>query len=100
MKEQLMKGYWINRCHITDGEGYGKYAQLAGPAIEKFGGKFLVRGGDQVELEGGQYERTVLVEFKSMQDALNAYNSNEYVEALKYSKESSERHVVIVEGLS
>ncbi len=46
-----MKGYWINRCHVTDAEEYGEYAKLAGPAIEKYGGKFLVRGGDQVELE-------------------------------------------------
>ena len=60
-----MKGYWINRCHVTDAEEYGEYAKLAGPAIEKYGGKFLVRGGDQVELEGSGLERTVLVEFDS-----------------------------------
>mgnify|MGYP000023410255 CR=1 FL=1 len=94
-----MKGYWINRCHVTDAEGYGEYARLAGPAIQKYGGTFLARGGEQVELEGGPFERTVLVEFESMQDALKAYNSDEYAEALKHSTESSERHVVIVEGL-
>ena len=65
-----MKGYWINRCHVTNSEVYGDYAKLAGPAIEKFGGRFLVRAGQQVELEGGPYERTVLVEFDSMEDAL------------------------------
>ena len=54
-----MKGYWINRCHVTDSEGYGEYAKLAGPAIEKFGGRFLVRAGQQVELEGGPFEWTV-----------------------------------------
>ena len=95
-----MKGYWINRCHVTNSEVYGEYAKLAGPAIQKFGGRFLVRAGQQVELEGGPYERTVLVEFNSMEDALNAYNSDEYAEALKYSKESSERHVVVVEGMA
>jgi uncharacterized protein (DUF1330 family) len=94
-----MKGYWINRCHVTDAEGYGEYAKLAGPAIQKFGGRFLARGGNQQELEGGTFERTVLVEFDSMDDALKAYNSDEYAEALKHSKESSERMVVIVEGL-
>jgi|TARA_B110000196_G_scaffold267752_1_gene241576 uncharacterized protein (DUF1330 family) len=95
-----MKGYWINRCHVTDSKGYGEYAKLAGPAIEKFGGRFLVRAGDQVELEGGPYERTVLVEFDSMEDAQKAYNSDEYAQALEHSKDSSERLVVIVEGLS
>ncbi len=94
-----MKGYWIIRCHVTDVEGYGEYIKLAGPAIEKFGGRFLVKAGEQVELEGGTYERTVLIEFDSMQDALNAYNSDEYAQALNHSKASSERHVVIVEGL-
>ena len=34
-----MKGYWINRCHVTNAEEYGEYAKLAGPAIEKYGGK-------------------------------------------------------------
>ena len=39
-----MKGYWIARCHVTNEEEYGKYIKLAGPAIEKYGGCFLVRG--------------------------------------------------------
>ena len=95
-----MKAYWINRCHVIDSESYQEYVKLAGPALQKFGGKFLVRGGEQVELEGGPFERTVLVEFNSMKDALNAYNSDEYAEALKHSRDSSQRHVVIVEGLS
>ena len=47
-----MSAYWIVRCHITDAEEYGKYIQLAGPAIEKHGGRYLVRGGEQVEVEG------------------------------------------------
>jgi uncharacterized protein (DUF1330 family) len=94
-----MKGYWINRCHVTDAGEYGEYARLAGPAIEKFGGKFLVRAGKQTELEGGPYERTVIVEFNSMEDALKAYNSDEYAEALQHSQKSSERLVVIVEGM-
>ena len=44
-----MKGYWVARCHITDGDEYSKYAALAGPIIESFGGIFLVRGGNQLE---------------------------------------------------
>ena len=35
-----MKGYWITLCNVTDPEGYGEYIKLAGPAIEKFGGRF------------------------------------------------------------
>ena len=48
-----MSAYWITRCHILDPEIYSKYLELAGPAIIKYGGKFLVRGGNQTEKEGG-----------------------------------------------
>tara|TARA_B100000927_G_scaffold50795_1_gene37716 strand:+ start:1993 stop:2289 length:297 start_codon:yes stop_codon:yes gene_type:complete len=92
------KAYWVTLCHVTDSFGYGEYIKLAGPAIEKFGGKFLARGGEQLKLEGESYERTVVVEFDSMQSAKDAYNSLDYKKALEHSSSSSERHLVIVEG--
>ena len=95
-----MKAYWITRCHVHDPDEYDKYIELAGPAISKNGGTFLVRGGEQAELEGGSYERTVLVEFNSMEEAKFCYESDEYQEALTYSINSSNRHVVLVEGVS
>ena len=64
-----MKGYWLTLCHITDSELYSKYIKLAGPAIEKYGGKFLARGGQQTKLEGESFERTVLIEFPSIDAA-------------------------------
>ena len=94
-----MKGYWITLCHVTDSETYEEYINLEGPAIQKYGGKFLARGGEQVKYEGSSYDRTVVVEFDSLQSAKDAYNSEEYKRALKYSSISSERHLVIVEGL-
>ncbi len=78
-----MKGYWITLCNVTDPEGYGEYIKLAGPAIEKFGGRFLARGGDQIKFEGDPYERTVVVEFNSLQDAKDAYNSEDYKNRLR-----------------
>ena len=94
-----MSAYWITRCHVTDQDVYNKYLDLAGPAIKKFGGKFLVRGGKQFEVEGQGFERTVLVEFSSLDQARQSYESNEYAEALNYSNRSSNRLVVLVEGL-
>ena len=94
-----MSAYWITRCHVTDADVYNKYLDLAGPAIKKFGGKFLVRGGKQFEKEGQGFERTVLVEFSSIDQARQCYESNEYAEALNYSNRSSNRLVVLVEGL-
>ena len=95
-----MKAYWITRCHVHNPDEYDEYIKLAGPTINKYGGIFLVRGGDQIELEGGSYERTVLVEFNSMDEAKVCYESYEYQEALKHSLNSSNRHVVLVEGVN
>tara|TARA_B100000212_G_scaffold243554_1_gene185701 strand:- start:2362 stop:2649 length:288 start_codon:yes stop_codon:yes gene_type:complete len=94
-----MSAYWITRCHVTDSDVYNKYLDLAGPAIKKFGGKFLARGGKQFEKEGQGFERTVLVEFSSLDRARQCYESHEYAEALSYSNCSSNRLVVLVEGL-
>ena len=93
------KGYWITLCHVTDVDKYGEYIKLAGPAIEKYGGKFLARGGNQEKLEGDSYERTVVVECETFQAALDAYHSEEYKKALEFSSDSSKRHLVVVEGL-
>ena len=70
-----MKAYWIVRCHVNDLNEFSKYAKLAGPIIHKHNGNFLARGGEQKELEGDGYERTVLVEFNSSEQAHKCYNS-------------------------
>jgi len=93
-----MSAYWITRCHVIDHDVYSKYLELAGPAIKKFGGKFLVRGGKQQEKEGEGFERTVLVEFSSLDLARQCYESSDYAKALSYSNQSSNRLVVLVEG--
>ena len=94
-----MKSYWVVRGNILNPDEYAKYIKLAGPIIKKYKGIFLARGGKQIELEGKGYERTVLIEFNSFEEALFCYNSDEYQEALEYVKNSSDRLVVIVEGL-
>lgn len=94
-----MSAYWVSRVHVTDPEQYDKYAKLAGPAIEKHGGVFLARGGKQVILEGGAFERSVVARFPSLEAAEGCYNSPEYSEARQFTIGASERHMVAVEGL-
>ena len=94
-----MKAYWVVRGHVLNPDEYSKYIQLAGPIVKKFHGTFLSRGGKQEEKEGSGYERTVLIEFNSFEEAIFCYNSDEYQEALEYVKTSAERLVVNVEGL-
>jgi len=94
-----MKAYWVVRGNILNQEEYSKYIDLAGPTVHKHNGEFLVRGGQQIELEGEGFERTVLIEFNSFDEALSCYNSNEYQDALNYVKNSAKRLVTIVEGI-
>ena len=94
-----MSAYRCSRVHVSDPESYAKYAALAGPAIEKHGGVFLARGGKQVILEGGAFERSVVVRFPSLKAAERCYHSPEYAEARRYTVNAAERHMVAVEGV-
>ena len=94
-----MKGYWIARVSIKNQDAYKSYAQLAKPAIEKYNGRYLARGGKQKILEGLDLERAVIVEFPSMAKALECYYSKEYAEAKSHREGAAEFHGVIVEGI-
>tara|TARA_B100000214_G_scaffold21140_1_gene14099 strand:- start:417 stop:704 length:288 start_codon:yes stop_codon:yes gene_type:complete len=95
----MSKGYWVVRANISDAEEYSKYVQVATDIIAKYNGHFLIRGGDQVEFEESGFERTVVVEFNSFEDALECYKSTDYQSALKFVKNSSKRYVSIVKGV-
>ena len=94
-----MKAYWVVRGNILNQEEYSKYIDLAGPIVHKYNGKFLVRGGQQIEVEGEGFDRTVLIEFNSFDEALSCYKSGEHQDALNYVKNSAKRLVTIVEGI-
>ena len=76
-----MKGYWIAKVNVLHPDKQKMYAELASKAVQKYEGKFLVRGGSQVIAEGKEYERNVVVEYSSFDNAKKAYNSKEYQEA-------------------
>ena len=88
---------WIAHVKVLDPEAYGKYAELAGPAIAKHGGAFLARGGRYVQLEGKDRARHVVARFPSLKAAQACYHSPEYQEALSHAKGASERDLLIVE---
>ena len=75
------------------------YIQLALPAIEKGGGKILASTNDIVAKENGLKEQTVLIEFESLEKALQAYESPEYQEALNALDGGADRDFRIFEGL-
>jgi uncharacterized protein (DUF1330 family) len=82
---------------VTDTDAYGKYAELAGPAIAKHSGKFVARGGRFVQLEGKERPRNVVAKFPSVDAAVDCYNSPEYQEALNHARGASERELMVVE---
>ena len=94
----MNKGYWIVRANVNNQEEYLKYIKKATKVVESFNGKFLVRGGKQKEFENSGYERTVIVQFDSYNDAFKSYNSIEYQDALRHVKQSSNRLFAVVEG--
>lgn len=94
-----MKAYWIAHVDVTDQDVYAKYVKLATQAIEVHGGEFLARGGRFEVMEGAVKARNVLAIFPSMDDALACYRSDIYGEALKHSRISSNRDVIILEGI-
>ena len=94
----MPKGYWVAKANILDDEKLSSYGKQAEVAIEKFGGKFLVRGGQYETKEGIDFSRNVVVEFDSYDIALSAYDSFEYKKALKLLESGADRMYAVVEG--
>ena len=94
-----MSAYLISTIEITDPAGYEEYRKLVGSPLAKYGGKFLVRGGEMEHLEGDwRPKRVVVVEFESLDKARAFYRSAEYAEAIKIRQRTSVSSVLIVQG--
>ena len=94
-----MKGYVV--CvykSITNQEKLKEYAVKASVAVEKFKGKFLIRGGKSLIKEGDESPRTVVIEFPSYNEANTFYHSKEYKEAHSILKGHVLRQFQILEG--
>ncbi len=94
----MSKGYWVVHADVTEPEGYKAYMGADMEPLRKFGGRFLVRGGQFELLEGAARSRTVVVEFPDYQSALACYHSPEYQAAAALRKGRAEFDLIIVEG--
>ena len=96
-----MKAYWIARVNVNNKEAYSEYAKRVEPALKKYNGKFLVRGGNFSILEGeNKYERNVVIEFPSFEIAKKFYGSTEYQEAKSFRDGKAEFNAIVVEGFN
>jgi uncharacterized protein (DUF1330 family) len=99
MEFKMPKGYWIARVDIRNAARYPDYVAAAKPAFEKYGAKFLARGGDFHQLEGQARARNVVIEFPSLQAAHDCYHSPEYQIAASIRQQVAEAEMVVVEGV-
>jgi len=95
----MNKGYWVARVNIDNTEAFKDYATRAKVAIEKFGGRYVTRGGKFFIIEGKhEFERNVIVEFPSVKIAKDCYNSSEYQEAKSFRIGKADFNAIIIEG--
>lgn len=97
-KELPLKGYWIGTVDVTDPNAYKDYVAANAVAFEKYGAKFLVRGGRTETLEGRFRTRTVVLEFKDYETALACYHSPEYTAARALRDKASLGDLIVAEG--
>ena len=96
-----MAGYLVVNIEVKDPVKFQEYREKVAPLIAKFGGRYLIRGGELRRLEGNPpLNRLVVVEFPSVAAAEQFYNSTEYRPILKLRLESTKSDTVLVEGYS
>lgn len=94
-----MAAYIIAKVNVTDWDQYNGYMKVTPGVIEKFGGRFLVRGGEMITLEGPEEtRRVVILEFPSMEKAKEFYYSNEYSEAKKLREGAASASFLVIDG--
>jgi uncharacterized protein (DUF1330 family) len=96
----MPKAYWITSYRkVLDPDKLAAYAKLAAPSIEAAGGRFVVRGVAAHAFEDGVLERTVVIEFESVEKALAAHASPSYQAALSALDDGAVRDLRIVAGV-
>ena len=94
------KAYVLVQVEVTNPEQYAEYMKLSPGIIEKFGGRFIARGGRSTTLEGPPARgRVVVVEFPSFERAQEFYKSAEYEAARKVRAGAATAQFVLVEGI-
>jgi len=91
--------YVVVEVRITDPERAARYAAVSPATVERYGGRYLARGGAISVLEGGWDPRLVVIEFPSIEKAREWYDSPEYREVRRLREGAGEWRVLLVEGV-
>jgi len=94
-----MPAYVIADVNVTDPKLFEDYKKLVPATVEKYGGRFAVRGGAVEAKEGGwKPARLVVLEFPTMEQAHKWYDSPEYAPALALRLRAASAKLIFVEG--
>jgi len=94
----MAKGYWIGRVDVMNEDGFKPYAEANAPIFEKFGARYVVRGGKFDAMEGSARTRNVVIEFRDYATAMACYRSPEYQENIKRRLPHSTVDLIVIEG--
>lgn len=94
-----MSAYIVVRVKVTDPEQYKRYTARTPDCVASFGGRFIVRGGETVTLEGPEFsDRMVIIEFPSLERAKEFYRSPEYTEIKALREHAGVAEFIAVDG--
>ena len=95
-----MPAFWIARSHITDPATYKKYTDRVPEIVGRYGGKILARGGRHQIMAGPEtFERYVVIEFATFEQAVACFESPEYQEASVFRRAGGVVETVVVQGV-
>ena len=95
-----MPAYVIADVEVTDPALFAEYRELVGPTVNAYGGKYIARGGATEVLEGDRVpNRTVIIEFSSMEQAKAWHGSDEYAHPKDMRIRATISNVIVTEGL-
>jgi uncharacterized protein (DUF1330 family) len=98
--ETYMAAYVIAEVTITDPTGFETYRQMVPAAVAKYGGKFVIRGGQMETLEGSwEPKRLVVIEFESAERAKQWWASEDYREAKALRQRTAQTNLLVIEGV-
>ncbi|KAI7219672.1 hypothetical protein KC333_g2838 [Hortaea werneckii] len=94
-----MVAYVVGQMSIHNADLYREYTAITPTTVKRYGGRFLTRGSEVSALEGGPYEkRLVIIEFPDTACAQAWFNDPEYQAAAEYRRASSTSIVLLQEG--
>jgi|TARA_B100000686_G_scaffold118586_1_gene125694 uncharacterized protein (DUF1330 family) len=95
-----MPAYWLARSKIYNAVEYKRYTDLVPEIIGKYNGRVLARGGEHQHMEGSlYYQRHVIIEFPSYEEAVACHQSPEYQDARLFRLNGvGDNELVIVDG--